>query len=234
MQQLIAIALGGSAGALLRFSVANGIYAILGRGFPHGTLVVNIVGSFLMGMLTELLVFRFAVAAEYRAAILVGFLGAFTTFSTFALETLTLFEQGSLLKAFLNVFLSVVLCLTACWVGLIWGRTLFTDALPGLHRHIPNIGIFFGFAGLLIASTITEILFNHYHSMQGLRAPAFIILLGLLSLSSTLWFGLKETDTQPEFQHLLSLFIINTLCGAAMIWSGSWIGNWLWQLKQSL
>ena len=76
MHQLIAIALGGSAGAVVRFLVASGIYGWLGRGFPYGTLFVNVSGSFLMGLLTELMLQRFAVAAEYRAAVLVGFLGA--------------------------------------------------------------------------------------------------------------------------------------------------------------
>ena len=65
MHQLIAIALGGSAGAVVRFLVASGIYGWLGRGFPYGTLFVNVSGSFLMGLLTELMLQRFAVAAEY-------------------------------------------------------------------------------------------------------------------------------------------------------------------------
>lgn len=87
MNQIIAIALGGSVDAVTRFLVANGIYAWLSRSFPHGTLFVNVSGSFLMGFLTALMLQRFAVAMEYRAAILVGFLGAYTTFSTFELES---------------------------------------------------------------------------------------------------------------------------------------------------
>jgi CrcB protein len=138
MNQLIAIALGGSVGAVTRFLVANGIYGVLGRSFPHGTLFVNVSGSFLMGFLTTLMLQRFSMAVEYLAAILVGFLGAYTTFSTFALETVNLFEEGSLLKAFLNIFLSAVLCLVAVWFGLVWGRTLFSgDIYPWLGNGMP-------------------------------------------------------------------------------------------------
>lgn len=134
MKELIAIALG----AVTRFLVANGIYAVLGRNFPHGTLFVNVSGSFLMGLLTQLMLQRFAMSVEYRAAILVGFLGAYTTFSTFALETLYLLEEGSLLKAFLNIFLSAVLCLAGAWsalcrYGASAGRRLFTGYAGGIR-----------------------------------------------------------------------------------------------------
>lgn len=234
MNQLIAIALGGSLGAVLRFLAANGIYAVLGRSFPHGTLFVNVLGSLLMGLLTELMVQRFAFAVEYRAAILVGFLGAFTTFSTFALETLYLFEEGSLLKAFLNIFLSVVLCLTACWFGLIWGRTVFSEPIaPWLNQHLPTLEFVASFLAVFALSILAEWLINRFNLSTEMRAIFFVLLLGVLTISSTLWFGFKIVSLQAEFHHLLSLFIINTLLGVLMIWSGSWIGNWLWQLKLS-
>lgn len=129
MNQLLAIALGGAVGALARFWVANGIYNWLGRDFPHGTLFVNVSGSFLMGILTELMLQRLPMSVEFRAAILIGFLGAYTTFSTFAIESLYLIEQGGYWKAAMNVFLSVTLCLTAVWVGLVLGRRLFSGEL---------------------------------------------------------------------------------------------------------
>lgn len=234
MHQLVAIALGGSAGAIMRFLAANGIYAALGRDFPHGTLFVNVFGSLLMGFLTELLVHRLAVAVEYRAAILVGFLGAFTTFSTFAMETLTLFEQGNLLKAFLNIFLSVTLCLTACWVGVIWGRTLFSDnrAAEALH-YLSTTGLICSFVTLFAISILAEILINRFDLTAEMRVIFFVGLLGSLSIGLTLWTGLQNPALQTEFHHLLGLFILNALWGVAIIWSGSRIGCWIWQFKLS-
>jgi CrcB protein len=122
--QLIAIASGGAAGALLRFWVSNGVHSLLGRGFPYGTLTVNVLGSLAMGFLYVLLLERTTVSPELRGALLIGFLGAFTTFSTFSIETLNLLEQAEALKAGLNILLSVVACLLACWFGLAVGRQL--------------------------------------------------------------------------------------------------------------
>lgn len=108
----------------MRYLASTGVYAVLGRGFPYGTLVVNVVGSLLMGVLTVLLLERLSVGPEWRAGILIGVLGAFTTFSTFSMETLILIEQGDWFKALLNVFLSVALCLLAAWFGILMGRSL--------------------------------------------------------------------------------------------------------------
>lgn len=124
MLQVVAIAGGGAIGALTRFWVSSGVYRLMGRDFPWGTLVVNVIGSFLMGFLFVLFIERLAAAPEWRAAVLVGFLGALTTFSTFSVETLTLIEQGFLLKAFLNMTVSVWVCVLVCWVGFILGRSL--------------------------------------------------------------------------------------------------------------
>jgi CrcB protein len=234
MHQLIAIALGGSAGAVTRFLVANGIYSVLGRSFPHGTLFINVSGSFLMGFLTELMLQRFALAVEYRAAILVGFLGAYTTFSTFALETLYLFEEGSLLKAFLNIFLSATLCLAACWFGLVWGRTLFgNDIYPWLGHGLPYLELILSFVAAFLLAILAELLLQRFGIGAEMRAAVFIVLLGILTISSTLWLTFKLPEIRLEFHGLLSIFVINALFGVAMVWLGSSIGNWLWQLKLS-
>ncbi len=124
MTQLIYIAIGGAIGAVLRFTISNGVYAWLGRGFPWGTLVVNVFGSLLMGLLYVFFVERMSVSVEMRSLILVGLLGAFTTFSTFSIETLNLIESGDLIPAGINMFVSVFCCVAACWLGLMLGRQL--------------------------------------------------------------------------------------------------------------
>jgi len=234
MHELIAIALGGSCGAVTRFLAANGIYALLGRSFPIATLFINVSGSFLMGFLTELMLQRFALSVEYRAAILIGFLGAYTTFSTFALETLYLFEDGSLLKAFLNMFLSAVLCILACWIGQIWGRTLLTDTVyPWLEQSRPYLYLLVGTLWVLLLTTIAEFLSQQFSFSPQIKVSVFIVILGAATITSTLWFAFKLAENRLEFQGLLSIFIINALFGVLMVRLGSWLGDWLWRLNLS-
>jgi len=122
--ELGAIAAGGALGAVMRFWVSGGIYAWLGRDFPYGTLTVNLIGSFIIGIAFILLTERLTLGAEVRAFVLIGFLGAFTTFSTFSLETLFLLQQGLLIKAAANILLSVLLCIVATWGGIIIAKSL--------------------------------------------------------------------------------------------------------------
>jgi len=122
LKTTLIIAFGGAAGAVGRYFISNLFYDILGRGFPYGTLAVNVIGSLLIGFFYVLFIEKITLGAELRTLIMVGFLGAFTTFSTFSLETLLLIQQGNPLKAFFNVILSVVLCLFASWLGMILSR----------------------------------------------------------------------------------------------------------------
>ncbi len=124
MMNLLSIAIGGAAGALCRYGMSNGVYVLLGRGFPYGTLAVNLLGSIIMGTAYVMIIERMDVSPEWRAGITIGLLGAFTTFSTFSIETLNLLESGETLKAGLNILLSVSLCITGCWLGMILGRQI--------------------------------------------------------------------------------------------------------------
>ena len=125
MNTIFLIFIGAGIGGVLRYAISTGIYNLLNQNFPYGTLVVNVSGSLLMGFLFVLILERFQTTApQLRALLLIGFLGGYTTFSSFSIETINLIENGSLLPAVLNVLLSTILCLTATLVGVILGRNL--------------------------------------------------------------------------------------------------------------
>ncbi|MGB5406923.1 MAG: fluoride efflux transporter CrcB [Thiogranum sp.] len=124
MNQVLAIAGGGAVGAVLRYWVSSGVYALTGRGFPYGTLVVNVLGSVVMGFLYVWLLERMPGGVAIRAFLIIGLLGAFTTFSTFSLETLNLMESGQIARAVLNTLLSVVLCIGAAALGVMLARQI--------------------------------------------------------------------------------------------------------------
>ena len=118
MSIYIAIAIGGSLGAVSRYWMSSTTYQWLGQGFPYGTLTVNLLGSLLMGFLSVLLVHRFQVGEAVRIGLLAGFLGSFTTFSTFAMDTLHLAGNEAIMKAVVYILLSVLFCILGAWAGL--------------------------------------------------------------------------------------------------------------------
>jgi CrcB protein len=123
---ILAIAAGGALGAVGRHYVSASVMRLVGAGFPWGTLTVNILGSFLMGVLIELMAQRLNIGLEMRAFLTVGFLGAFTTFSTFSLDFATLFERGAGMAALGYAALSVVLAIAALFAGLAVMRFLLS------------------------------------------------------------------------------------------------------------
>lgn len=124
MSIYIAIALGGSIGAVCRYWVSTTTYAWLGTDFPFGTLMVNVSGSFLMGFLAIMLSEKFAVSEEVKFALLVGFLGSYTTFSTFALDGLQWLQNGAVLKVAAYILMSVFGSLLGVWMGYLGARML--------------------------------------------------------------------------------------------------------------
>lgn len=127
--QIIAVGIGGFFGAISRFWLSNQMYVWLGRDFVWGTLTVNALGSFLIGLLTMLMIDKAHLALEWRALLIVGFIGAFTTFSTFAFETVLYLQQGLFEKALVNIAGNVVLSIAMVGLGLWIGRQFaFTAA----------------------------------------------------------------------------------------------------------
>ena len=122
--QIIAIMMGGSLGALMRYLISTWVNTRIDANFPFGTLSVNVMGSFLMGFLAVWLVEKLGLNPLLRLAIFVGFLGAFTTFSTFSMETLNLFEEGFVLRALLNMMINVTFTVLAVWLGAVLGKQL--------------------------------------------------------------------------------------------------------------
>ena len=114
----------GAVGALARYHLQGLVHRLYGGPFPLGTFVVNISGCFVLGVLFSALTERFTVNGDLRAALTVGLLGAYTTFSTFALETVGLGEAEKLGFAVLNVVLSVAVGLVAVRIGMTLGRAL--------------------------------------------------------------------------------------------------------------
>lgn len=119
---IIQVALGGAAGAVSRYLTNVGAGRLMGSGYPWGTLTVNVVGSFLMGVIVVVL--AHLSANRFAPFLMTGFLGGFTTFSAFSLDAMTLWERGQAATAALYVGASVVLSLAAIFAGLALTRSV--------------------------------------------------------------------------------------------------------------
>ncbi len=117
MINYLMVGAGGFIGAIARYVLAAWIGQRWGRSFPLGTFVINVSGSFLIGLLMTLLTVRLMVNPQWRLLLIVGFLGAYTTFSTFEYETDSLLKDGELILASLNVVMSVFLGFVALKIG---------------------------------------------------------------------------------------------------------------------
>jgi CrcB protein len=120
----VMVAIGGACGAIARFWLGAYVSERMGTKFPYGTFVINCSGSFIIGLIITLLAERSHWSPNLRYLIPIGFVGAYTTFSTFEYETLRAVQDGQVLVAALNVLLSVALGFASVWAGVLAGRTV--------------------------------------------------------------------------------------------------------------
>jgi CrcB protein len=118
------IALCCAGGGLTRYYLSGWVYSLLGRTFPYGTFVVNIIGAYFIGLIMELGMRSTLIPDTLRIGLTVGFMGGLTTFSTFSYETFKLLEDGQFGVAFINILASVVVCLFCTWLGIVTVRSL--------------------------------------------------------------------------------------------------------------
>jgi CrcB protein len=118
------IALFGALGCVARYYLSGWVYDLMGTAMPYGTLAVNVLGAFLIGLIMEFSLRSSYVSQEIRIGLTIGFLGGFTTFSTFSYETYRLLESAQFLHALANAFSSVVVCLVFTYVGIVAARLL--------------------------------------------------------------------------------------------------------------
>ena len=125
MVNIALVAAGGAIGSVFRYLVGVLSVRLAGLNFPWGTLAVNVAGSFLIGLLVELVARRLNASMEMRLFLVTGVLGGFTTFSSFSLDAVALFERGALGLSAVYVLASLVVSIAAVFAGLALGRSLF-------------------------------------------------------------------------------------------------------------
>ena len=122
--KLIYLGLFGGMGCVARYMVSGWMYQLTGRALPYGTLAVNVIGSLILGLIMEGSLRSTLLSPEIRLGLTVGFMGGFTTFSTFSYETVRLLEEGSLFAAGANIMLNVILCISAAVLGIFLARQI--------------------------------------------------------------------------------------------------------------
>ncbi|WP_420883646.1 fluoride efflux transporter CrcB [Lentilitoribacter sp. EG35] len=125
IKNLVLVAVGGGLGASLRYLTGIAALRWFGPNFPWGTLVVNVIGSFLMGMIAEFIIRRVGVGTDLRLFLMTGLLGGYTTFSAFSLDAILLFERGALSAATGYILLNVIGAILALMLGLALARNIF-------------------------------------------------------------------------------------------------------------
>lgn len=221
MNQIFAIAIGGAGGAVLRFLVSSGVYGWLGKGFPYGTLTVNVIGSFLLGLMTTaLLLERVVLAEEFALALLVGCFGSFTTFSTFSLDTLALLEQGQVFKALSNVLMNVLICLAAVWLGLKIGKFLHASENGIIHWFgigFPSAFAMITFIVSIIIGFVARLVMQQNAVDIEIQATSLLLVIGFFITFSSVYLVmyLLELNISPNQQlsTMLGVLLGNTaLC----------------------
>ena len=119
MGNYIAIFIGGGVGSIVRYALSRWIYVLSNSTFPVGTLVVNIISCFILGIFLGLVTDKYLINPVIKTFVVVGFCGGFSTFSTFSYETLELMRLGQYFYALANILLSVVVCIVCTWGGII-------------------------------------------------------------------------------------------------------------------
>ena len=114
----------GGMGCVARYMVSGWVYTLAGKSLPYGTLTVNVIGSLLLGLIMEGSLRSTLLSPELRFGLTVGFMGGFTTFSTFSYETVRLLEEGSMVAAGANILLNVTVCIVAALVGIYLARQM--------------------------------------------------------------------------------------------------------------
>jgi CrcB protein len=124
MTKLLNLIIGGAAGTIARYLLAGAVYQFMGTSFPYGTLIVNVSGCFILGILAALADKKFILGPDARLLLMIGFCGAFTTFSTLIFESDNLVKNGQILRAFTNIFASVILGFVLFRVGGLLGERI--------------------------------------------------------------------------------------------------------------